>query len=199
MADGPDRLRTGAVAEIIAQRGPNWEHRLFAQALISVLKGLPSVQRPTTPARIETVLDMIDWSKSQLRALEEFIERVTAIVQSDLQAALGPPGVPGNIDSILLAVWALGQQAARMAVLAESARRMPVAERFRAVRDLVARTADQYLREMAEFGPRLLGAIDQACKASPGSPARRVDAKFKFDLANRADLRVALDRLRQLT
>ena len=197
-SEGHDSLRTGAVAEIISQRGPAWEQRLFAQALILALKvPSPSVAREPTSPPIESIPDMMRWSTARMKVFEDFIERCTAIVEKDLQTALGPPGKPGDPDLLLRAAWDLGQEAARITASTEQARQVPVAAQFLELREALSHAADQPLRAMREFGPRLLSAIDQALKSPAGSDESRIHVVLKFQLENSEKLQTIIDSIRQ--
>ncbi|MGH7510481.1 MAG: hypothetical protein ACREMZ_13565 [Gemmatimonadales bacterium] len=114
------------------------------------------------------------------------------LVNTDLQRAIGPPGKPGDPDAILDVAWNIGLQAAYGRAWSMAVWTTAVPQECISVREELARTLDQPLREVAGFGPQLLAAIDEALKAPRGGAARALKMTLTLELHNEA-LRRAIE------
>ena len=189
-ADGPERLRTGETAEIIAGRGPAWEHRAFAAAMSEVMRNPPAVPAPAMPEHMLAPGEIMEWARDQMTIPPQILGTVAQLIEADLPVAFGLPGQAGNPDAILLVAWSVGYQAAGAKIWAAAVRSTAVPPRYSSLREELARTVDQPLRQLAECGPALAGALDRARHAPEGSPDRSINMNLKFTIENQ----VALER-----
>src|SRR5262249_44130683 len=99
----------------------------------------------------------------------------------------------GDPDAILDVVWNTGRQAAGARAWAAAVRATRLPYRFIALRDELARTVEQPLRELAAFGPGALASIDQELRAQHDGPPRVVNLTLTFALENQQGFEQALE------
>jgi hypothetical protein len=190
--NGPESLRRGKTANVIAERPQAWEHRAFALALTDVMNTPPSAPSPSMPTNLRTRDDVAAWASAQLEVPQLLFAAMEGILNGEIQVAFGPPGQPGDDGGILRAVWSLGYHAAGARAWAEAVRATPVPPRFRALRDEISRTIDQPLHQLAALGPDLLRKIERALASPIGSPERKLDMVLALKLENEDALQQAM-------
>jgi multisubunit Na+/H+ antiporter MnhB subunit len=192
LPDGPERLRTGETAEIIAGRGPGWEHRAFAAAMTEVMRNPPAVPAPAMPEHMVAAPEIMAWARDQLAVPPQILDTVKKLIEADLPAAFGLPGPAGDPDAIVLVAWNVGYQAAGAKIWAAAVRSTAVPPRYTSLREELARTVDQPLRQLAECGPALASALDRVHRAPEGSMDRSLDLNLKFTIENQVALEQAM-------
>src|SRR5262249_3450258 len=191
--EGRTRLRRGQTAQVLDERRPGWEYRAFALGLIAVMADPPTVQAPAMPIGLVDAQAVVDWIGTELQVTQQFVGTLKRLMNHDLQAAAGPPGQPGDPDAILDVVWNTGRQAAGARAWAAAVRATRLPYRFIALRDELARTVEQPLRELAAFGPGALASIDQELRAQHDGPPRVVNLTLTFALENQQAFEQALE------
>lgn len=97
---GHEQLRVGKVAEILAERGTAWEHRLFAAALTRARRRHRASPHPV-PTLLFAAPQVVEWAIAQMQVPQQIFGAVERLIETDLQKALRRPGQTGDADAIL--------------------------------------------------------------------------------------------------
>lgn len=188
-----ERLRRGRTAEVITARGSGWEYRTFALALIDVINEPPSVSVPAMPTNLTTREQVAEWATEQLKFVREVCSAFERLINTELQTALGPQGKPGDPDAILRVAWEMGRRAAAARGWATAIWTTQVPTNFVSLREEIARTLDQPLQAVSDYGPMLLATIEESLAVPKGRPRRTINITLSMTTANQEALSRAID------
>ncbi len=188
---------------LAARQPPLWEYRLYFQALGDLVNGetraadgdwhpLP----PDIPDFEARGMADLDWIQERQQEYLELAESINQLVNSELQAAFGRPGEPGDAARIVGVAVEVARVYRRFLEIRSEARRRPTAPLLAEVMLEFSRVCDSSIAEFQAYPARSLGMLEMALAADDG----QTQLVICFDMALTADtdaFHAALDRAHQ--
>src|SRR5262249_16960813 len=135
------------------------------------------------------------WLQEQLQSSTDFFHSVSTLVNRDLAEALGPPGKPADIQAVVRVARDLAGASARARTWAAWIQRAKWSPRFERITREVGSTVEEPIRELDEFGARMISSINTAMASPKGSPERTLNVTLELRLANEQGLLTELQAL----
>jgi hypothetical protein len=160
---------TASAWQLVTERPPVWEHRLFAQVLCDEIeRSKPLLLAPPLGTRASVSLnEMGRWLPARIEAFRRILADLETTVNVKRDNIFGSPGAPadvGNIGAYSRRIAALYRQAIEWV---HSVRNADVDPRFRQVTYEVSFLADSFLRTLETFGPDFLRQLEVAAQLPP--------------------------------
>jgi hypothetical protein len=169
----PEKAALSPVARRLADEKPMlWEHRLFAQVLVDeVTLARPSRHIPSLVPRVNVPFESTDaWLGGRTRHIMALIQDLTRLINANHDDAFGPPGIPGNVENILVYARRMAAIYRQFIEWAHAVRDAEVDPRFKEVAYELSFLADSTLIAIEEFGREFLAKLAAACEHPKGRP-----------------------------
>ena len=188
---------------LAARQPPLWEYRLYFQALGDLINGEMRAAEgdwhplpPDIPDFDACGIADLDWIQERQQEYLELAESINQLVNSELQAALGRPGEPGDAGRIVGVAAKVARVYRRFLEIRAEARRRPTTPLLAEVMLEFSRVCDSSIAEFQAYPARSLGTLEMALAADDG----QTPLVISFDMALTADtdgFQAALDRAHQ--
>lgn len=190
----------GKSLRIALEKPEAWEYRLFAQALIDEMEAVADLRLEYKLGFAVGFGDQVgkeeapNWVLARLKELEMSSHALSSLLNVTLQEALGPPGVPGNLEAIVFVARKIGAVYRHALEWSHRVRRANVHECFRSVARELSLFTDSLIQNIENFGPDLLRSLEEELLAGSDGTARVLEFTLKIDLSNLDQFEKALDQ-----
>lgn len=183
---------SGESFRILLEKPDAWEYRLFAHALRHEILAVHALRREydlgISFGAKESVglLQFATWAQMKLDEIIHLTNAADKLLNSTLQEALGPPGVPGSAADILFVARSLGRVYREGIEWALRIRRTYAeADGFALAIEALAACSPSIVEKIGDWGVTLARDLDQAVAEAralpPGSERREVHFTLKFE------------------
>ena len=190
-------------AYIIAVEKPDaWEYKLLAQVIADSIDKSKELKRryidkvALGPAEGFSLPDIEKWSSPRIHELQEIAHTLEHTVNVRVQAALGAPGEPGDIEQIASAAWLIGEIYREALEWSLRVRRAASHESLKSVIDVMASFPDDIIDKVEMFGNPFLKKIEAGLSPNATEEDKHIDMQFTFDFTHGDEFQEALDQLR---
>lgn len=190
----------GLALRIALEKPEAWEYRLFAQALTDAVEDASEIRREHRLGLVfgsgdHVELDQVTfWMQARMEELQRLIAAFNVVMQSNLQEALGPPGVPGDVKAIAFTARKVGSIYRHAIEWSQRVRRAHLPECFRPVAIEMAFFTDDIIEKVEEYGPALLKQIEEALAAPNDGTHRVLESTLTLDFRNLDRFEAALEK-----
>ena len=163
-----------------------WEYRLFGQVISDEVEAQRNLRREydlgLAMGKGEHVADREThaWFLQKMAELSSIISALDPLlgVAND---AFGPAGMPGDVTKIVFASRQIGIVYKNALEWGISLRRAHIEDRWKIARETLAQTALCTIRPISEYGPTLLGQLDDAMLNPDPSNPKVIDSVLKLE------------------
>jgi hypothetical protein len=197
-AESQERVR-----RLVSERPLGWEYLLLADALDQGLE----VTRQAYAG--ETVLDQESMSsQAALSEVDELLDvlnsccaRLTEVMNTDLQVALGPQGCPGDPDAIIQAAFSITEQYTYLHNAKFRACSIPAKAYFEPIKTELGKSVDGVCAELDGLPEQIRSGVWEAVQSAKSGEGKGVGLTVVFKIVNEDGLiaasKMATDGVRQ--
>jgi uncharacterized protein DUF4062 len=160
-----------------------WEHKLFAEVLVQAVAEageLRAAHRMGIAFGVGSSIEGVEGIRWMLDRGRDFVRLADACapLSQALDEALGPPGLPGDAQSLILVARQMGSLYRAVLEVSEELRRAHYDDPLLEGSKILARLGDDMVDKLERAGPMIVAGIDRAL-AAPDQPVM-VDINMKI-------------------
>jgi hypothetical protein len=177
--------------QILIDRPPYWEWKLTAELLRTKLSPITKRWRDlklrmyAVPPVVVPLAEMGNWQRARMQEISMQVDAITEIVNSRLQEAWGPPGVPTNPEEVLQACDLFAASCKGFLVWEETVRFAILPRSFDDFQKSLQGIGGKILEDVAQV-PKMLSAVFEN-----GEPAKENEILIRLALPDGWGDRVA--------
>lgn len=187
-----DKYRTLTASELrlMIERSPAWEYLLFGRALDRELKALQDLRRDWKygitigSARLVTPKEFIHFAQTMMSEMLRISKSAELLFNASLPAALGPPGVPGNVDDILYTANRLGSLYKQILEWKLAFYSLALVEDLNLLRDCASRMCDQIVTDIEDFSQTYEEKVVNGMRRAKSGEKVQIDLLLTFSLSS---------------
>lgn len=172
----------GETLRIALELPPAWEYRFFANALIDAVRRQHRLRRRhrlnVTVGSGDDVRDPIAWLNARFREARRFIETLDRLFGDTVQRGLGPPGQPGDAETLWFVAETVGEIYRDVLTWSSRLRTANVDERFERATLIAGRMCDLVIEQIEAYGPQLKAKLEEALATPEPSEPRVIEAEL---------------------
>lgn len=194
LSDAARQLR-GAALKLVVETPDAWEPRLFSQLLADEIAKYANAKRDVDLGlavgrgpRLRDAMQVADWTSTHFGEGLKIIDLITTLINKELPEAIGPPGVPADLDRLIYISRKVADQYRAFLEWTLDCRRVNVDDEFRKLTNLVAIFSRNAIQEIEQFSQQLQKEIAAALKdARPEGQPRTISLTLKLTLPDATD------------
>jgi hypothetical protein len=206
LSDAARQLR-GPALKLVVERPDAWEPRLFSQVLADEIAKHADLRRDVDLGiaigrgpRLKDGVEVGEWASTHFAEGLKIINLITTLINKELPEAMGPPGVPADLDRLIYVARKVGDQYRAFLDWILDCRRLNVDAEFRRLTELIANFARNAIHEVEQFSQQLQAQITGAIDGGiPDGESRTVELTLKLTMPDTTDFRTEMDRLMRTT
>jgi hypothetical protein len=197
------RQLCGPALKLVVERPDAWEPRLFSQILADELAKHADLRRDVNLGiavgrgpRLNDGVEVGEWVSTHFAEGLKIIDLITTLINKELPEAIGPPGVPADLDRLIYVARKVGDQYRAFLEWTLDCRRLNVDAEFRRLINLTANFSGNAIPEIEQFSKQLQQEIAGALEGGiPKDEPRTISLTLKLTLPDKTNFDNELDRL----
>jgi hypothetical protein len=202
LSDAARQLR-GPALKLVVERPDAWEHRLFSQVLADEIAKHADLRRDVDLGvaigrgpRLKDGVEVGEWASTHFAEGLKICDLITTLINKELPEAMGPPGVPADLDRLIYVAHKVGDQYRAFLEWTLDCRRLNVDAEFRKLINLTANFSGNAIPEIEHFSKRMQQEIAAALEGGiPKDEPRTISLTLKLTVPDTTDFKNELDRL----
>jgi len=184
-----EQLR-GRALRLALEKPTAWEYRLFAQAVADQVDLAGDTRREhrlalaVGPREFVPEWQFPEWASTRFAELQSLCSAFAKLFNETAQEAFGPPGKPGDPESIMFVAKQIGA-VYREAIAWSKRVQLTISEkRFEAVMREMAEFTNDIIAKIESFGPSLLRQIDDVLLLPEEKRPKTIRVELAIELSN---------------
>jgi hypothetical protein len=202
LSDAARQLR-GPALKLVVERPDTWEPRLFSQVLADEIAKHADLRRDVDLGiaigrgpRLKDGVEVGEWASTHFAEGRKICDLITTLINKELPEAIGPPGVPADLDRLIYVARKVGDQYRAFLEWTLDCRRLNVDAEFRKLIKLVANFSGNAIPEIEQFSKQIQQEIAAALEGGiPKGEPRTISLTLKLTIPDATDFDNELDRL----
>ncbi|HKY21628.1 MAG TPA: DUF4062 domain-containing protein [Vicinamibacterales bacterium] len=172
-----DELK-GLTLRLALEKPDGWEYRLFASALTDAIDRHRSFRRrhelrlPLGPG--EDINAPMSWILARTADARRIVESLSTVINTTLQEGFGPPGVAGNVETIVFVAETIGDIYSEMLRWSARLQTANVEEDYRDLLRILSRWLDDAIASIQEYGPAVSAGFEVALARLQEEPSQTI-------------------------
>jgi hypothetical protein len=197
---------TGVSLNIVLERPPYWEHRLFANTFVEEIKQVKEhdwdIQYGVilgAGLRLQEPTEVFDWLYQHMDEGARIVHSFDNLINIVLPDALGPPGVPGDAVKLVYVSRRLADTYRSSLEWAREAKKLSVPDEFQKIVSIVGAFLTKVTRDIEDLSQNLLEQLNEGIargEAEDGSVV--IEMTLSFELNGVDEFNEEVRRLRLL-
>ncbi len=194
---------TGKSIRLAVEQPSAWEYRLFCQSLIDQLTIHADIRREYELGFALGAFtyipqkDFLDWILTQIDHFGHLLNVLKKIVNDITPDAFGPHGKPGDPEKITFATRMISEFFREAIEWSLRMQRTRVDDECVDLKNEVAKSIDDMIKEISSIGPNLLSEIENVLNAPDTDEPREMVFTITIKISNEKQLFVELEKYKK--